>query len=263
MSTYDGLNIRKEFKRLCELECWHPKIRDKHPQLKVVFVKKGTVRTLGTARWYQHLIRLRIKPGQHTRYDLLETMVHEIAHIDAQWRENDRAFAEGRLRKHIAHEPEFWVSMDMGWAAAFPHAVEFVGPKLSNYHGRYTKALKEAEGVLPKPEPKPAPRVVRQVPGVIMWEERPAASVSGLAELLPGGARNPRVPKPRKYVTTHIVDEQVRQIVQDLVLSTRDEIQVRYEKQHGDYPGKSVYNSLWRLRRDEKVKRTGHDWTIA
>ncbi|HKU53670.1 MAG TPA: SprT-like domain-containing protein, partial [Nitrospira sp.] len=140
---YDGLDIRKEFKRICSLECWHPAIRDKHPHLDIVRVQKGNVRTLGMARWQKHHIRLRIQVGRHTRYDIMETLVHEVAHIDAQHRENDAAKAAGRTRVQISHGPTFWESMDMGWAAAYPTNVKFVGPYVNKFHGRYSKALRE------------------------------------------------------------------------------------------------------------------------
>lgn len=267
---YDGMNIRAEFARVCNLPCWHSAVRNRHPHLDIVMVKKGNVRTLGMARWQNHHIRLRIRVGRHTRYDIMETIVHEVAHIDAQHRENDAAKAENRTRQHISHGPEFWKSMDMGWAAAFPHAVENLGPRLSKYHGRYVKALKEAEGVLEPVKPKPIqPRVVRHVPGVVMWEEQPAASITPLIDPLgflkpkPEFKSEPKILTPKERITTGMLDENVRLIVEELVWTTREEIQRKFEDHYGEYPGKSVYNSLWRLRRDGKVKRAGQHWTLT
>lgn len=266
---------------MCDLECWHPAIRNRHPQLDIVMVKKGNVRTLGVARWQKHHIRLRIQVGKHDRYEIMETIVHEIAHIDAQRRENDAAKAAGRTRVQVSHGPDFWKSNDMGFEVAYPGAMKFVGPRINNYHGRYAKALREQAASDNFWAGPTRPKLEEKVPGVYLWSERPAAAATkpepkvprSLIELLPGGSLPPRpqpkpVPKtiveaPGVKVPSAILDERVRLIVQELVISDRDEIQKAYEKAHGNYPGKSVYNSLWRLRRDAKIKREGHDWVIA
>jgi hypothetical protein len=260
---YDGLDIRKEFKRLCELPCWHDVIHKKHPRLNIVYVRKGNVRTLGTARWFTHEIRLRIRVGRHTRYDLMETMVHELAHIDAQWRENDRAKRESRQKRHISHEFEFWMSNDMGFAAAYPDAFPHVGPRINKFHGRYAKALREqdqkkkndAVWVVPEDDVKPWVISPETLGRLNEAERKVAAAMVELPTPKPE-------PKTKEHLTTAMVDENVRLIVEQFRPVIRDEVQRRFEDHYGKYPGKSVYNSLWRLRRDGKVVRSGHYWTL-
>jgi hypothetical protein len=259
---YDGLNIRKEFARVCNLPCWHSVIGKRHPKLNIVFVKKGNVRTLGTARWMTHEIRLRIRVGKHTRYDLMETIVHEVAHIDAQHRENDKAKFEGRLRRHISHEPEFWMSNDIGFAAAHPEAAPLVGPRINNFHGRYTKALREADAkkieitwMVPQGDAKPwviSPTTLGRLDEA---ERKVAAAMVELPEPKP----EPKL-MTKEQLTTGMLDENVRLIMEQFRPCTRDLVQEKYEDHYGKYPGKSVYNSLWRLRRDGKIYRDGHYW---
>jgi hypothetical protein len=259
---YDGLDIRKEYARVCNLPCWHDIIHKKHPHLNIVYVRKGTVRTLGTARWMTHEIRLRIRVGRHTKHDIMETIVHEIAHIDAQHRENDKAKKENRLRRQISHEFEFWMSNDVGFAAAYPDAFPLVGPRINNFHGRYAKALRELEAkkndtvfVVPQDDAKPWVLSPTTLGRLSEAERKVAAAMVALPE-------PPKLPEPKEYYTTGMVDENVRLIVEQFRPLTRDEVQRRFEDHYGKYPGKSVYNSLWRLRRDRKVVRSGHYWTL-
>jgi hypothetical protein len=257
---YDGLDIRKEYARVCNLPCWHSVIHKRHPHLNIVIVKKGTVRTLGTARWMTHEIRLRIKPGYHTRHDIMETIVHEVAHIDAQHRENDKAKFEGRLRRQISHGPEFWMSNDIGFAAAHPEAAPLVGPRINKFHGRYAKALRELEAkkndtvwTVPQGEAKPWVLSPTTLGRLDEAERKVAAAMVELPEPKPE-------PETKEHYTTAMVDENVRLIVEQFRPCTRDFIQEKYEDHYGKYPGKSVYNSLWRLRRDGRVFRDGHFW---
>lgn len=256
---YDGLNIRTEYARICALECWHPKIRSNRPQLDIVRVTKGNVRTLGTARVWANHIRLRIQVGKHTRFDIMETLVHEVAHHDAQLRENDRATAENRQRRHIKHEAEFWLSNDRGFEAAYPEAFQYVGPRVNKYHGRYAKALRRAAGLSEYEAKKEVTTayVRNPLPGPA-WVKKPAASIAPIEPDLP----RPTPPGGR-LTGTALTDDKVRLLVKAWPGCTREQIQGLYEKTYGKYPGASVYNSLWRLRRDGKVRRVGHSWHVC
>lgn len=261
MNTLDGMNIRAEYARLCALECWHPRIRTRPPKLDIVYVRKGNVRTLGTARWQTHEIRLRIRAGRHTKYDVMETMVHELAHIDAERRAEDYANEHNKPKVKVGHSAAFWASMDRGFAAAYPDAVKHVGPQVNRYHGRYTKALRAAAG-LPEHKVEPRPKTMgpwveipSDVPGAQVFVQRPAATVTAPAPdepLIPSGGI--------QRLTTGVIDGKVLNVVKTHPGSTRDELDELFDKMYGTYPGKTVYNSLWRLRRDGEVRREGHRW---
>lgn len=71
-----------------------------------------------------------------------------------------------------------------------------------------------------------------------------------------GGREVERVP-------TTVADRRVLSIIIDRPWRNREQIDVEYDRRHGPYPGRSTYNSIWRLRRDGLVERFGHEWGLT
>lgn len=74
----------------------------------------------------------------------------------------------------------------------------------------------------------------------------------------PRSARRGRVAV--EHVPTTVLDRRVQSIINDRPWLYRWQIDDEYARRHGPYPGRSTYNSIWRLRRDGLVQRIGHEW---
>lgn len=254
--VHDTLDVRAEYARLARLEAFHENVR-KTPLELTVF--RDRPNRMGATwplywKWPQGRIKMNLHVT-HTRFDLMETIIHELAHADMNHRHpNER----------VGHGPKFWRKLDEAFAEAYPIAAKLLKPRVNRYHGRYAAALRaaalceEAMGVMPTP-PTILDGVARwekitsNLPGAQVWMERPAATATA-PEITPTG----RVAKTQP--STAIVDGRVYEIVKAYPGLTRESIHEKYEDSYGDYPGKSAYNSLWRLRRDGRVVRTGHSW---
>jgi hypothetical protein len=242
--VHDGLDVRAEYRRLCKLECWSPKLRINPPRLDIaIFTKRP--RRLGSAWQAMNRIKINLHSVQ-TRYDVYETLIHELAHVETYYRYPE---------KNISHGAEFWEVLDAAFAQAYPGAELLLAPRVNKYHGRYSKAIRELEiidtGTTPHPGWKRVGAQVMVVP--FTYQERQ----------LPVAALETEEVKP-KTTTTNELDERVLHLLTNHDHDpgiTRAEIEVAYLRVYGEeYPGKSVYNSMWRLNRDGLIERQGRLW---
>lgn len=111
-------------------------------------------------------------------------------------------------------------------------------------------------------------------PEVIGWNHMPqpltgATESETLKGWLPddvlrnAGVRTPADETPRRRRTrtaTAELDERVYDIIAAHPGKDRWMVDWYYRETHGDYPGASTYNSIWRLRRDGRVWRDGNRW---
>jgi hypothetical protein len=267
---HDGLDVRAEFSRLARLPGMHPAIRRKEPQLQITQWRDRRPRRLGCAWWTQHRIKVNLHPSL-SRYDVQEVLIHELAHIDANNRAADATVGEqNRTRdgSRVGHSPFFWERLDALFEEAYPGAGKFLEPRKNKFHGRYSRALKRYELFGDKPfdqEIWDLHGILAQVASEKMVN---GARVQVIRELEPAAASDaplaPVIPiRPKKTTSTktstRTLDERVHELIA-LGPVSREQLAWEYEQKYGPYPGKSVYNSVWRLRRDGRVDRNGHLW---
>ncbi len=263
--VHQGLDVRAEFKRLTQLKAFHDEVRYAPPPLEItIFRSRRPTRMGGAWKPYWKWPKGRIKINLHADHgadDVRETLIHELAHMDMF-----RRFPDVRVQ----HGEPFWVKLDQAFAEAYPGAETFLAPRKDRYHGRYAMALKrfalfgnepfDAElwklnGILGQVTSE------KMINGTLVQtirELQPAAVDAKVIPIRPQAETPVRGTK----INTGTLDERVFRIVKlDAGYGiSREDIGEHYEREHGEYPGKSVYNSLWRLRRDGRVERIGHLW---
>jgi len=311
----DGLDVDAELQVLARLETFndtHVRVADNVPQLQVVRYNRR-VRKSGHAR-AGRLIKLNIGT-QEDRFDVRETLVHELTHIYWQRRLPTEA---------VGHDSRFWAKMDRAFREAYGDLR--VAPRVHRYHGRYADALRreaqaETTDTLVETIDRELARTQRLLdqqdldPGYMnptyytnpnrqreltpqeraflagtlgdQPYDRPAVIGNDHLPQPLTGMTEPKGPVtewfPRDVIfgvarqrsrdaarsasvidtspaTVEDRDERVRRIVWEFDGLTRQDIDAEYASRHGEYPGSSTYNSLWRLRRDGKVYRTGRGW---
>lgn len=278
----DGLDIRQEFDRLTELVAWagvdmsDVKLRTRH--------YNRVLRKHGHADSRKKEVLVNTWPGL-SRFNVQETLVHELAHI----------YCDRRYNTREVHSPRFYRHFDEAVQEAYGPLT--VAPRTRVGHGRYADAMRHKaqveqsaelesriDEVLAAPTPVVAaeellPAEAAPTRGSIGWERLP--------EPLKSWEKEPRQPisfwfdgmnreqgqrvgrpitpnriiNPSERVTPQVADQRVLEIIQRYRGQTRSFIDDEYARHWGPYPGKNTYNSIWRLHKAGLVKRyDSHRW---
>lgn len=281
----DGLDVRQEFDRLKSLVAWagvdmsDVKLRTRH--------YNRVLRKHGHADSRKKEVLVNTWAGL-SRFNVQETLVHELAHI----------YCDRRYNTREVHSPRFYRHFDEAVQEAYGPLT--VAPRTRVGHGRYADAMRhkaqaeqsaELESRIDEVLATPAPVVAAEellpaeaapTRGSIGWERLPEPLKSwekeprlplshwfnGQDELrqrvgrpITGRQRPSSIRDASERVTPAVADERVLEIIQRYRGCKRDFIDRKYEQLHGPYPGKNTYNSIWRLHKAGKVQRyDSHRW---
>lgn len=149
----DGLDLRKEFVRICA----HPHLRDAlqgKERIMEVFVQRNNCGTSyhGSARFSAMRIKLWMRRGEVTRFQAAELVCHEIAHLINDDRREDRGGGRGHGEGWWAHFLEI---------VREAYGVNVEGAVVPNRWSRdqaIIKALQTCEWLTEKKKPPRKPR---------------------------------------------------------------------------------------------------------
>lgn len=281
----DGLDVQQEFDRLKTLVTW------------------SGVDMSGVTLRVRHYNRILRKHGHAdsrknevlvntwaslSRFNIQETLVHELAHI----------YCDRRYNTREVHGPRFYHYLDRAFQEAYGPLI--VAPRVRVGHGRYAAALRqqaqvqesmnqvaridevlaESAAVVPSTEDL-LPTEARPTRGSVGWEHLPEPLKSMKEPARPLGfwldgmnrESGERVGRPITVRPEPRRAEKVKPAVQDArVLAilgdrptyglTRAGVDRAYAQLHGPFPGKNTYNSIWRLKKAGKITNVGQRWYV-